>query len=168
VTWVLIDGHNALAALGIRGRTHEEARGVLLRRVAASGRAAIVFFDARNAPPGVPSSTREYGVHVRYCRFREADAAIIEAVRGADEPGALVVVTNDREVAGRCAQLGARASGVEAFFGGGGGKNRRARGGDADPPPRPPPRPPRGRVHFKPEDFGLPDFVDLEDPDLDE
>ncbi len=159
--WVLIDGHNALSALGIQGRTHAEARMNLLQSVRTATSSALVFFDARNAPSGLLSSTRECGVPVRYCRHREADAAIIEMVRDAGTPESLIVVTNDREVAGRCAQLGARAMGVQEFFG-----PRKHDAPSSSGPTADPRRIRSDRLHFKPSDFGLPDFVDLGDPDL--
>jgi hypothetical protein len=149
---VLIDGHNALAALRVRGRTHEEKRHAFLALVAQVTRRAVVFFDARNAPPGLFDRVNERGVAVVYCRRREADAVIVKEVRDADAPGALVVVTNDREVAGRCAQLGARAMGVQEFFGP--GPDRHV----------PAPRRRAGHIRLKPEDFGLPDEIDLKKP----
>ena len=155
---VLIDGHNALGALRLRARTHEGRRRLLLSLVAKIAPRATVFFDARRAPAGAVECKSELGVDVQYCRKREADAAILDAVRDADAPGELIVVTNDREVAGRAAQLGARALGVVEFFG---------------PPPPPPPEEagrPRFRLrpHFTPADFGLPDEVDLADPKIDD
>ncbi|MHC4729764.1 MAG: NYN domain-containing protein [Planctomycetota bacterium] len=153
----LIDGHNALGALRIRAKTHEAARQALLRRVAAVAPRATVFFDAREAPRDLAESRRELGVDVYYCRRREADQAILDEVRATDDPRGLVVVTNDREVAGRAAQLGAQAVGVAEFLG------PADRGGEAGEVRRPPRHPPR----FTPGDFGLPDEVDLSDPDLD-
>lgn len=155
---VLIDGHNAMAALRVGGKSHEEKRRNLLRRVAEHEPQATVFFDARRAPAGVMDAMSELGVSVRYCRGREADAAILEIVRASAAPGQIVVVTNDREVAGKAAQLGARALAVQDFFGlarrglGEGGVRRR-------PPPKP---------EFTPQDFGFKtDEVDLSDPDED-
>ncbi|MDH3591653.1 MAG: NYN domain-containing protein [Planctomycetota bacterium] len=151
---VLVDGHNALAALRIRGATHEEQREALLRRIAAATPRATVYFDARRAPAGLMPEQRRFGLDVVFCRTREADDAILEAVRDADQPSRLVVVTNDNEVAGRAAQLGAQALGVAEFFG----------------PPEPPepssgPIPlPRSVPRFTPADFGLPNYVDLERP----
>jgi len=152
---VLIDGHNAMAALKVGGKTHEAQRKNLLRRVADAAPQATVFFDARRAPVGIPETLSERGVTVRYCRNLEADAAILGMVRAAAAPGQLVVVTNDREVAGRAAQLGAQAMSVADFFG-------------PKKPMRPESRrrPPRKKPDFTPADFGLPDEIDLSDPDL--
>jgi hypothetical protein len=153
----LIDGHNALGALRIRARTHEAARHALLRRVAAKAPRATVFFDAREAPSGLIESRREMGVDVVYCRRREADQAILDEVRDAADARQLIVVTNDREVAGRAAQLGARAVGVVEYLG---PADRRVETGGRRRLPEIHPR-------LTPADFGLPDEVDLSDPDLD-
>jgi predicted RNA-binding protein with PIN domain len=149
---ILVDGHNAMGALNVGGKTHEARRRNLLRRVAEVAPQATVFFDARRAPPGLDTGS-ELGVSVRYCRGREADAEILEIVRASAAPGQITVVTNDREVAGKASQLGARALGVREFFG-------------PRSPVRPPApgRPPR-KPEFTPQDFGLPDEIDLSDPD---
>jgi predicted RNA-binding protein with PIN domain len=149
---VLIDGHNAMGALKVGGKNHEARRRNLLRRVAQLAPQATVFFDASRAPAGTMDTLSELGVTVRYCRDMEADAAILRTVRSAAAPGQLIVVTNDREVAGRAAQLGARALRVEEFF------------GPRSPLPSPGRRPPK-KPEFTPGDFGLPDEIDLSDPD---
>jgi predicted RNA-binding protein with PIN domain len=149
---VLIDGHNALAALRVGGKTHEAQRRNLLRRVAEVAPQAMVFFDARRAPAGIMDAMSELGVSVRYCRGREADVAILEIVRAAAAPGQIVVVTNDREVAGKATQLGAQALAVKDFL------------GPRSPLPSPGRKPPK-KPEFTPQDFGLPDEVDLSDPD---
>jgi predicted RNA-binding protein with PIN domain len=152
---VLIDGHNAMGALKVGGKTHEEKRRNLLRRVAeAAPQTTTVFFDAQRAPAGAMDTMSELGVTVRYCRATEADHAIVEAVRHAAAPGQLIVVTNDREVAGKVTQLGARALSVQDFF------------GPRSPLPRPGKRPPK-KPEFTAKDFGLPDEIDLSDPDGD-
>jgi predicted RNA-binding protein with PIN domain len=151
---VLIDGHNAMGALKVGGKTHEEKRRNLLRRVSALAPQATVFFDAQRAPAGTMETMSELGVTVRYCRTTEADHAIIGAVRNAGAPGQIIVVTNDREVAGKATQLGARALSVQDFFG--------PRSPLAPPGRRPPKKP-----EFTAKDFGLPDEIDLSDPDED-
>ncbi|MHC4816757.1 MAG: NYN domain-containing protein [Planctomycetota bacterium] len=153
----LIDGHNALGALRIREKTHEAARHALLRRVAAKAPHATVFFDAREAPRDLAESRCELGVEVYYCRRREADQAILDEVREADDARGLIVVTNDREVAGRAAQLGAQVVGVTEFLG---AADARVETGEVRRLPQIHPR-------LTPQDFGLPDEVDLNDPDFD-
>ncbi|MFQ5844238.1 MAG: NYN domain-containing protein [Planctomycetota bacterium] len=152
---ILVDGHNALHRLGLGGEEHETARRSVLRRVRAVAPDATVFFDARHAPSGVPHTAREAGLRVVYCQGREADAEIIERVRESGRPHRLLVVTDDRELAGRVRQLGARPVAVREFFG-------------PDAPPRSgEPRPPIDLPRFEPGDFGLPDEVDLGDPEDD-
>ena len=153
---VLVDGHNAMAALRVRGVNHEAQRRALLRRVAAVSPHATVYFDARHAPADLLEVFAEHGLHVVYCRGAEADDAIVERVRNASAPGRYVVVTNDREVAGRCRQLGAQASGVVEFFGP--GPIERVEGAAGAPSFA------RLRGHWTPGDFGLPEEVDLEHP----
>jgi len=150
----LIDGHNAMHRLGIRSASHEADRRSLLARVRRIETAAVVYFDAGRAPADLPAVLREAGVEVRYCRTEEADAAILRDVGGGAHPQRLLVVTDDRELAGKARQRGARTSSVRAWFEG--------------PPPagrarRPPPER-TGPGGFKPADFGLPDDVDLDDP----
>lgn len=154
---ILIDGHNAIGALKLRGRTREEIREKLLRIVAARTRYATVYFDAQNAPPDLLGDRRrQLGVDVVYCRKMEADDRILRAVRDAENARSLTVVTNDRKVAGIARQHRARTVGVREYFG--------------SPPPDEedgPRRPPSRIVRLTPKDFGLPEKVDLDDPDLD-
>jgi hypothetical protein len=151
---VLIDGHNALHRLGLAvDGDMTRSRGALLARVRRRERGAVVYFDARYAPPDAPEVESERGVRVRYCRRREADEVILERVERESRGGKPLVVTDDRELAGRARQLGARTSSVAAFF--------------AKAPSRPvPPSRPDGSGGFRPEDFGLPDRVDLDDPEV--
>jgi predicted RNA-binding protein with PIN domain len=154
---ILVDGHNAMGALRLRGDTHEALRDALLRRVAARAPGATVFFDAQQAPDVVFDFAKPHGLNVVYCRRREADEAILEEVRSAGRPHLVLVVTNDREVSGKARQLGAKTSRVREFFGA-------AR--DADPAPDREPFPPGGGPAYEPGDFGLPDQIDLDDPDF--
>ncbi|MEM8883522.1 MAG: NYN domain-containing protein [Planctomycetota bacterium] len=158
---VLIDGHNAMSALDIRGRTHEERRHALLSRVAGMARDAVVYFDASKAPEGLFEREALFGVLAIYCRDRSADEYILDAVRDDPQPGRLLVVSNDREVTGKAKQNGAQAKRIEEFF-------EPVRKERRPPPSSPPPPSLRGfRNDYKPSDFGLPDEVDLEDPDID-
>jgi hypothetical protein len=149
----LIDGHNAIHRLGLRTGSHEGDRRALLARVRRADPQAEVYFDARQAPPRLPDLPREGGLRVRYVRGREADDAILDRVRSAERPGDLVVVTDDRELAGGARQLGARTLPVREFL-----------GEDGTPAQEPPPP---GAGGFRPEDFGLPGEVDLRRPPSD-
>ena len=151
----LIDGHNALHVLRIRGEDHAAQRQELLRRVRALAPGATVYFDARGRTgPRPPRRCTEGGLRVVYCSDREADEAIIEAVRNTASPQDLLVVTDDREVMGRAAQLGAKTRTVRKFFAARGNDDRGGR--------------PAGPL-MSPDDFGLPDVVlgpdDLEPDD---
>ncbi len=151
---VLIDGHNALAALDIEGRDHEQQRRRLLRRVREQDPEACVYFDARGAPPDMPRSFREEGVRVVYCRKREADEVILADVDQATQPRRALVVTDDRELAGRARLLGARSSHVREFVA------RRKKPSPQDDEERKP----TGPGGFTASDFGLPDEIDLDGP----
>jgi hypothetical protein len=148
---VLVDGHNALHRLGLKSGNHEADRRELLIRVREVDPRAVVWFDARGAPPGLPESTREHGVRVRYARRTEADRAILDRVLDADRPGRLLVVTNDIEMARKARQLGAKTATVDSWFDPGSGPDESA---DDKPDPG----------GLSPEDFDLPKFVNLDHP----
>ena len=150
---VLIDGHNALGALDVRGRTHEERRHALLAWVGRLAADAVVYFDAGGAPEGLFEREAMHGVLAVYCRDRHADAYILDAVRHAPHAADLLVVSNDREVTGKAKQQGAQVMGVREYF-------------RPDPAPEIEKPRPRLNIDFKPSDFGLPDEVDLADPDF--
>ena len=119
---------------------------ILVREVDA---AAVVYFDARGAPPGLPESAREQGVRVRYCRRDEADRAILDRILDADRPSDLLVVTNDLEMALKAKQLGARHATVDSWF---------DSGDTGTPDDKPDPG------DLSPEDFDLPKFINLDHP----
>jgi hypothetical protein len=149
-----IDGHNAIHALKLGAEDHETARGLLARRVLeAAGDEAVIFFDARSASKGLPVTGRLHGVAVRFCRKTTADEEILAEVRRTARPGEVTVVTDDRELAGRARQLGARTAPVERFL-----------GGERLPPA---PEKPRTAGGLTPEDFGLPPRVNLKRPPRD-
>ncbi len=162
----LVDGHNAMYALGIEHGKHENRRRYLLDRVRAIEPRATVFFDARNAPAGLPPVASESGLRVVYCQEREADHEIIDTVRDADEPREFLVVSNDREVTGRCRQLGARTESIAEFF----DRPERRTMTTTGPAPRVPSEIPAARPltplrdgdgELTPADFDLPDELDL-------
>ena len=147
----LIDGHNALYRLDIHGTTHEQDRRELLSRVRHVDATSVVFFDARRAPAGLPDKVHEVGVRVRYCRKTTADEAIVDYVAEGERDQHLVV-TDDRELAGRARQHGARTLGVTDWF------ERRVE------EPEPETKPTKGAGGFSPEDFGVHDLVNLDHP----
>lgn len=178
---VLVDGHNALYALDIRAGSHEEARAELLRCVRAVTRRAVVYFDAANAPPDAPRVFAEQGVQVVYCGRTDADTAILQAVRDAQRPRELRVVTNDRALARRCKEERASVVDVETYLSRGllARAAERSREADERGAGRRRPRPRRAaptdpadgasekpgeELYLRPEDFGLPEVVDLDDP----
>jgi predicted RNA-binding protein with PIN domain len=150
----LIDGHNAIQVLRIHGSDHREARRRLLKLARDLGNDPTVFFDARGAPPDLSDPAHEDGVRVVYCRDREADAAIYDAVLDAMEPRHLLVVTDDRELAGRVRSQGAVTRSIRAYF----ERAQRRHAPDTDDAK------PEGSGGWRPEDFGLPDEVDLDRP----
>ena len=122
----VVDGHNVIGRLGLAAGDREAERRAVLRRVLEVTSDATVFFDAQGAPAAAPTITREGGLDVRFCRAREADEDIVAFVRAAKRPELLLVVTDDRELAGRARQLGAKTSAIAAFFGAGTkGRSRR-------------------------------------------
>lgn len=177
---VLVDGHNAMFALDIRAASHEEARAELLRCVRAVTKRAVVYFDAGNAPAHAPRVFAEQGVQVVYCGKTDADTAILEAVAGSLRPRSLRVVTNDRALARRCKEHRAAVVDVETFLSRGllvrAAERLREEGVRTRRRPRPVDAEQRALAaesetgkpseeHFlRPEDFGLPEVVDLDDP----
>ena len=151
---VLVDGHNALGALDVRGRTHEERRHALLSWVGRLATDATVYFDARRAPEGLFDREAMHGVLAVYCRDHHADEYILDAVRGAPNPANLLVVSNDREVVGKAKQQGAQTMRIQDYF-------------VAEPRAEVERPRPNLKIDYKPSDFGLPDEVDLSDPNID-
>jgi hypothetical protein len=152
---VFVDGHNALHVLGVDKGGHEADRGALVadvrERVRRLTPGATVFFDG-HPPGGEFAASQARGVRVVFSLHREADDAIVDAVRDADQAGRVLVVTDDLELARRVTQLGAKTTRVRTFFAR--GADRVAE--DADEKPE-------DSGGFTPADFGLPDHVDLND-----
>jgi predicted RNA-binding protein with PIN domain len=149
---VLVDGHNALHALGIDAGNHEADRGALIARVRSIARPkrdqAVVFFDG-HPEPGAFGTTTLRGVRVVFSEGREADEAIVDAIRAADASGRVVVVTDDLGLSRRATQLGASAVRVWEWFA------RANPPRDADS--RAGEEKPEGSGGFTPADFGFDD-----------
>jgi len=165
---ILVDAYNAAWRLfGDVGGDLDQARRRLVERAQEAirhrrlrggiGRVHLVFDTYPGAErEGLRSRAGRVSWH--YAKG-SADDAIVEHMRLHEgRPGGpgVVVVTNDRELAGRTRQLGARILGVDEFFGRAGA---RPAGEDRI---RPPIGPPLGA-----NDFDLPEGeIDLDDPDL--
>ena len=74
-----------------------------------------IYWDVRRPGPGIDANA-----YLDWCTMHnvpDADAAIIDAVWASDVPRKLVVVSRDREVVGKCRQLGARTQGPGDLLG---------------------------------------------------
>jgi len=116
----LVDGFNVLHAGVLRGNDRqgwwrEEARARLLSRVAAfeDGAAELwVVFDGR----GPLAEAELASQRPRVVFAPSADEWLLAAVRDADDPGAVVVVTADRQLADKARHRGARVVSPRAFL----------------------------------------------------
>ncbi len=153
--WYLVDGYNYLHRAGLARGPLEHQRRLLVKRlrglVRGDGDRVALVWDAHRAYGGFSVLDGEqHGAAMRSVYAREsADARILAIVRSAEQPGRYVVVSDDREVAGRARLLGARTASVEeierrlrrrAPAGGAGSERRRAGSGahapEADEKPR--------------------------------
>jgi len=73
-----------------------------------------VYLDVRGSQPLVPAN--EYRGLVTVHNVPDADAALVDRVGRAQDPRRLCVVSRDREVSGRCRQLGATTLTPGGFF----------------------------------------------------
>jgi predicted RNA-binding protein with PIN domain len=114
----LIDGYNLIHALGmIRKKMDpgglEESRRILLAFLAKAfgenaARVTIVF-DAQHAPPGLPRLQEIHGLHVHFApKDQNADDVIETLIYEADQPRALVVISNDHRLQLAAQRRGAR------------------------------------------------------------
>ena len=116
----LVDGFNVLHAGVLRGNDRrgwwrEEARARLLARVAGfeDGAAEVwVVFDGRG--PAAAAEAASLRPHVVFAP--SADDWLLAAVRETPDPGSVVVVTADRQLADRARQRGARVVSPRAFL----------------------------------------------------
>lgn len=106
---LLIDGYNLLNVVGIVGtgrgpRWLEQARTALLNFLVESLDPAdlphaIVVFDAREAPPGLPRVTEHRGLAIRFApREEDADTLIEDLIRRESAPRRLTVVSSDHRL----------------------------------------------------------------------
>jgi predicted RNA-binding protein with PIN domain len=116
----LVDGFNVLHAGVLRGSDRrgwwkEEARARLLERVAGFEDAAAelwVVFDG----PGPAADAERESQRPRVVFAPSADDWLLAAVREAEDPASVVVVTADRQLADRARHRGARVVSPRAFL----------------------------------------------------
>lgn len=116
----LVDGFNVLHAGVLRGNDRrgwwrEEARARLLERVARFEERAAelwVVFDG----PGPGADRERDSERPRVAFAPSADEWLLDAVRRAPDPAAVVIVTADRQLADRARHRGARVVSPRAFL----------------------------------------------------
>ena len=106
---LIIDGYNLLHASGILGRGVgpgglERSRAALLNFLVESLEAselatAVIVFDARDAPPGLPRVVNHRGMRVQFAEpGGDADQVIEDLIRADSAPRRLVVVSSDHRL----------------------------------------------------------------------
>lgn len=163
---VLVDAYNAMYRLWAEApHDRDEARRRLVeacqeavrsgRPVPARAHVTLVF-DTHPGASRQGQRSRSGNVRWVYVAGSADDAIVARVKEDGGTPGrSVVVVTDDRELAGRTRQLGARVLGVRAFFAPGDPR--------VDCPP-----PPAGGPALGAGDFGLPDGeIDLSSGDPD-
>lgn len=112
-TQLWVDGYNLIGHLKLLAAgSLENARSRVLGLL--SGRKVRVYFDARSGG----NTERRGHVEIVFTRGGTADDRIVADLRGAGAAARDVrVITNDRELAGRCRQLGASCEGCASFLG---------------------------------------------------
>lgn len=124
---LLIDGYNLLHATDLFGSgalagTLRGSREALLRFLTSrlserERRAAVVVFDARDAPPGLPSRYEHDGLRVWFARdYPDADALIEEILETSRETKGMTVVSGDRRVQRAARSRGATPVESDAWF----------------------------------------------------
>lgn len=115
----LIDGFNALHACLLKGsdrqawwRAEAQARVAQWLEPFARNHDVVIVFDAARTDSERCSSAG-FSSNLRFAP--DADAAIVEAVRGALDAQRVCVVTADRSLGDRCRTLGARTLRPWAF-----------------------------------------------------
>ena len=101
------DGNNLIGQSAAAARADLQARRGFLSELMSYHRSGggkfLVYFDGddpdRSASPP--------GVAIRYSAPLSADEAILQRLRGMQNPSEIIVVTNDRELASRCRSEGA-------------------------------------------------------------
>lgn len=121
ITLWLVDGYNVLHAHLLRGRDRkawwsEERRKLVVdeaAKLAARGERVWVVFDG--ARPAGESEAPEDAL-LRIVFAKDADEFLLKAMRAAEDPGGVAVVTGDRPVKDRARRFGAHAVSPRAWL----------------------------------------------------
>ena len=109
------DGNNLIGLSAERARSDRQTRRAfleLLSRFSSSrGGRIVVYFDGDDPDGAMPPK----GVGVRFSAPLPSDDAIIRDIEGARVPSEIIVVTNDRDLAGRCRHAGSQAMAWNEF-----------------------------------------------------
>ncbi len=109
-----IDGYNFLKRSDFESKADlATRRRKLAEAVAALGVPARIVYDARDGGRTDPGSGRFPGIRIEFAR--KADDAIVLALHDVRRPDGITVVSDDREVAGKARNLGARTASTRAF-----------------------------------------------------
>ncbi len=102
------DGNNLIGLTAQRARTERETRKQFLAYLSSCakmrGGRFLVYFDGDDPDRAVPPA----GVRVRYSAPLSTDDAIIRDLAGCRAPAEVIVVTNDRSLASRSRDAGAK------------------------------------------------------------
>ena len=122
---LIIDGYNVILTCGLLRQENSplamnRARIALINRVArsmGSEEAAVVVFDAKHPPPGLPSIFHKRGVTVMFAREHdEADDLIEHLIRVHSVPKKLTVVSSDRRLQTAASRRKATSKTAEAWL----------------------------------------------------
>jgi len=109
------DGNNLIGQPAAHVRTEPETRRQFLKFLSGCSRSRggrfLVFFDGDDPDRQVPPS----GVRVRYSAPLSTDDAILRELAGCRVPAEVIVVTNDRSLAARCRDSGAKTISWQEF-----------------------------------------------------
>ena len=111
------DGNSLVGRSAARLRSDRRTRQGFLEMLAglhaARGGAFEVFFDGDDPDRARPPR----GVRIRYCAPFSADDFIVQRLAEIRTPAEVTVVTNDRDLAHRCRDAGARTADWSGFTG---------------------------------------------------
>ena len=103
------DGNNLIGQSTIRASVDRETRrqflSYLRNRFRSKGGRFLVFFDGDDPDRSIPPP----GVKIRFSAPFSTDDAILRDIAGARNPADIIVVTNDRGLASKTRDLGAKS-----------------------------------------------------------